>query len=72
MTHSWGVKIRGHSIFSLIHTENYHFVGTGIRGWDLSRKPQKLVLMKFKRSTVVFGRAFYLDLIYCFKYFMFI
>ena len=34
-----GFKIRGHCIFSLIiHTANYNFVGTGIRGLDLPRK----------------------------------
>ena len=31
-------------VFSfIIHTENYHFVGTGIRGSDPPRKTRKLV-----------------------------
>ena len=35
--YTWG-SIRGHCIFSLMHTENNHFVGTGIRGSDPPRK----------------------------------
>ena len=38
-----GLKIRGHSISFIIHTENHHFVGTGIRGSNPPRKPRKLV-----------------------------
>ena len=37
---SVGFKIRGHGSVK-IHAENYHFVGTGIRGSDPQRKPQK-------------------------------
>ena len=44
MIHSWGSKFVA-IVFSLIHTENYHFVGTctGICGSDSPRKPLKLV-----------------------------
>ena len=37
-----GFKIRGRSIF-FHNKENYHFVGTGVRGSDPPQKPQKLV-----------------------------
>ena len=29
-----GLKIRGHSVSFIIHTENYQIVGSGIRGSD--------------------------------------
>ena len=43
MTHSWGLKFVAIVFSFIIHTENYHFVGTGIRGSDPPRKPRKLV-----------------------------
>ena len=36
-----GFKIRCHDI--LLHTENSHFMGTGICGFDPPGKPRKLV-----------------------------
>ena len=38
-----GVKICGHGFFFVLHTENYHFMDTGICGSDPPRKPRKLV-----------------------------
>ena len=43
-------KIRGHCFSFIIHAENYHFVGTGIRGSAPLRKKN---LTKFKPSTVI-------------------
>ena len=38
-----GFKVRCKGIFYwIIHTENWNFVGTGIRWSDLPRKPRKL------------------------------
>ena len=42
MTHSRGSKFVDIVFSFIMHTENYHFVGTGIRGSDLPRKPRKL------------------------------
>ena len=44
MAHSWGSKFVAIVFSFIIHTENHHFVGTGIRGSDPPRKPRKLVL----------------------------
>ena len=35
MTHSWGSKFVAIVFSFIIHTENYNFVGNGIRGLDL-------------------------------------
>ena len=43
MTHSWGSKFVAIVFSFIIHTENYPFMGTGIRGSDSPRKPRKLV-----------------------------
>ena len=43
MTHSWGSKFVAIVFSLIIHTENYHFMGTGIGGSDPPRKPRKLV-----------------------------
>ena len=47
MTHSWGSKFVVIIFSFIIHTENFHFVCTGIRVSDPPRKPQKLVPTKF-------------------------
>ena len=38
LTHSWGSKFVAKVFSFIIHTENYHLVGTGIRGSDPPRK----------------------------------
>ena len=43
MTNLWGSKFMAMVFSFIIHTENYHFVGTGIRGSDHPQKPRKLV-----------------------------
>ena len=43
LTHSWGLKFVSIVFSFIIHKENRYFVGTGIRGSDLPRKPRKLV-----------------------------
>ena len=39
MTHSRGSAFVAIVVSFIIHTENYIFVGTGIRRWDPPRKP---------------------------------
>ena len=43
MTYLCGLKFVAIVFSFIIHTKNYHFVGTGIRGSDPPRKPRKLV-----------------------------
>ena len=42
MTHSWGSKFVAIVFSFIIHTENYSFVGTGIRGLYPSTKTTKI------------------------------
>ena len=42
MTQSWGSKFVTIVFSFIIHTENYHLVGTGIRGSDPPRKTTKI------------------------------
>ena len=53
MTHSWGSKFVAMVFSFIIHTENYHFVGIGIRGLHPPRKQRKFVPTKFKPSAVI-------------------
>ena len=43
MTHSCGSEFMAIVFSFIIHTENYHFVGTEIRGLDPPQKPRQLV-----------------------------
>ena len=43
LSHSRGSKFVDIVFPFIIHTENHHFVGTGIRGSNPPRKPRKLV-----------------------------
>ena len=43
MTYLWDLKFLVIVFSFIMHTENYHFVGTGIRGLDPLGKPRKLV-----------------------------
>ena len=49
MTHSWGSKFVAIVFSFIFYTENYHFVGTGIRGSDPN---ENWYPTKFKPSTV--------------------
>ena len=55
-----GFKIHGHSIF--IHTENYHFADTGIRGSNPTRKITKI------GTPRNLSHPQYIDLVYIFLY----
>ena len=52
MTLSWGSKLVVIVFSLIINTENYHFVGTGIRGSDPPQNHENWYPTKYKPSTV--------------------